>query len=150
MNCCTELQIFKEDTKLPEIDRYCEQMSLHSVYFFLGVNGEDLLRFQHDNSRLHLTLVDEQLPEQEDISRMGWSTHSLGLNPIDQAKNDLKRNPSLRLYMMETPTRYPTIKIWCLLRYLTLLHSQMLDYLVLNMEKRCQVTIAIKRCHIPY
>ncbi|GFV25845.1 transposable element Tcb2 transposase [Trichonephila clavipes] len=57
--------------------------------------------FMDDNARPHRTLVVEELPESEDITKMNWPAYSPDLNPIDNMWDALGRRIAVRLHHPE-------------------------------------------------
>ncbi|GFU84847.1 transposable element Tcb2 transposase [Trichonephila clavipes] len=93
-----------------------------------------------DNARSHRTLAVEELWESEDISRMDWSEYSPDLNPIEHVWDALGRRIAARLHHPENTQQLKQM----LIEEWALLPQEMLQQLVLSMQRRCEATIASK------
>ncbi|GFX70330.1 transposable element Tcb2 transposase [Trichonephila clavipes] len=143
LNGRTELHIFDRVSVIG--DRYCEEVLLSHVRLFRGAIGPDFI-FMDDNARPHRTLTVEEPLEREDIARMDWPAYSPDLNPIEHVWDGLGRRIAARLHNLENTQQLKQmlIKEWILLP------QEMLHQQILNMRRRCEVTIAVRGEHIPY
>lgn len=143
LNGRTELQIFDRGSVTG--DRYCNEVILPHVRLFRGAIGPDFI-FMDDNARPHRTANVQELLESEDITRMDWPAYSPDLNPIEHVWDALGRRLATRQY---PPGNTHQLKD-ALKEEWRRLPQELLDNLVLSMERRCQATITVRGGHIPY
>ena len=143
LNGQTELHVFAGGSVTG--DRYCKEVIHPHVRLFRGAIGADFV-FMDDNARPHRTPAVQELLESEDITRMDWPAYSPDLNPIENVWDALGRRLAARLYPPENTQQLKQM----LIEEWALLPQELLDNLVLSMERRCEATIAVRGGHIPY
>ncbi|GFX43581.1 transposable element Tcb2 transposase [Trichonephila clavipes] len=135
----TDLHIF--NAGLVNGTCYCNEILLPYVRLFRGDMGLQFL-FMDDNAPCHHTVAAEQLLESEDIERMDWPARSPDLNPIEHVWDFLGRcalSPvtirELRFALQDERAAMP---------------QQLIDTLILSMDRRCETCLAVRGDHIPY
>ncbi|GFV08377.1 transposable element Tcb2 transposase [Trichonephila clavipes] len=103
-----------------------------------------------DNAWPHRTADVKQPLESEDITRMDWLAFPPDLNPIEHTcGNRASRcvgHLEARLHRQESTQQLTQI----LIEERALLPQELLNNLVLSMERRCEATIAVKGKGIPH
>ncbi|GFY17750.1 transposable element Tcb2 transposase [Trichonephila clavipes] len=139
----TDLHIF--DAGSVNGTRYCNEILLPYVRLFRGAMGLQFL-FMDDNAPCHRTVVAEQLLESEDIERMDWLARSPDLNPIEHVWGFLGRRLAARTLPPVTirELRFALQDEWAAMP------QQLIDTLILSMDRRCETCLAVRGDHIPY
>ncbi|GFS98838.1 transposable element Tcb2 transposase [Trichonephila clavipes] len=125
--------------------RYCNEILLSHVRLFRGAMGLQFL-FMDDNAPCHRTVAAEQLLESEDIERMDWPARSLDLNPIEHVWDFL----GLRLAARTLPPVTIRELRLALQDEWAAMPQQLIDTLILSMDRRCETCLAVRGDHIPY
>ncbi|GFW23736.1 transposable element Tcb2 transposase [Trichonephila clavipes] len=102
--------------------------------------------FMDGNAPCHLTVAAEQLLESEDIERMDWPARSPDLNPIEHVWDFLGRRLAARTLPPITilELRLALQDEWAAIP------QQLIDTLILSMDRRCETCLAVRGDHIPY
>ncbi|GFW43923.1 transposable element Tc3 transposase [Trichonephila clavipes] len=140
----TDLHIF--DAGSVNGTRNCNEILLPYVRLFRGAMGLQFLFFMDDNAPCHRTVAAVQLLESEDIECMDWPARSPDLNPIEHVWDFLGRRLAaltlrpvtireLRLALQDESAAMP---------------QQLIDTLILSMDRRCETCLAVRGDHIPY
>lgn len=125
--------------------RYCNDILLPYVRLFRGAMGPQFL-FMDDNAPPHRTEAVEELLESEDIERMDWPARSPDLNPIEHVWDFLGRRLAAR---HQPPVTIPELRL-ALQEEWAAVPQQLIDNLILSMDRRCQSCTAVRGDHIPY
>ncbi|GFU45238.1 transposable element Tcb2 transposase [Trichonephila clavipes] len=104
--------------------RYCNEILLPYVRLFRGAMGLQFL-FMDDNAPCHRTVAAEQLLESEDIERRRLAARTLPPVMIRE----------LRLALQDEWAAMP---------------QQLIDTLILSMDRHCEICRAVRGDHIPY
>ncbi|GFX14733.1 transposable element Tcb2 transposase [Trichonephila clavipes] len=121
---------------------YCKEVILP---LFRGAIEPDFV-FIDDNVRPRRTADVQQLLESEDITRIDGPVFFPDLSPVEYAWDYLE----IRLTaLFHSPENTQQLK-QMLIEEWSLLPRELLDNLVLSMERRCEATIAVREGHIPY
>ncbi|GFT95334.1 transposable element Tcb2 transposase [Trichonephila clavipes] len=139
----TDLHIF--DAGSVKGTRYCNEILLPYVRLFRGVMGLQFL-FMDDNAPCHRIVAAEQLLESEDIERMDWPARSPDLNPIEQVWDFLGRRLAARTL---PPVTIRELQL-ALQDEWAAMPQQLIDTLILSMDRRCETCLAVRGDHIPY
>ncbi|KFM67475.1 Transposable element Tcb2 transposase, partial [Stegodyphus mimosarum] len=139
LNGRTELHVFNKCSVTG--DPYCQEVILLNVRLFQGVIGADFI-FMDDNARTQQTpafhtRAFQTLLENEDITRMDWPTYSPGINLIEHVWDTLRRRFLVRSH---PPANTQQLK-QMLIEEWARVPQDLLDNLVLSMERRCEATI---------
>ncbi|GFU92015.1 transposable element Tcb1 transposase [Trichonephila clavipes] len=118
----TDLHIF--DAGSVNGTRYCNEILLPYVRLFRGAMGLQFL-FMDDNAPCHRTVAAEQLLEIEDIERRHLAARTLPPVTIRE----------LRLALQDEWAAMP---------------QQLIDTLILSMDRRCETCLAVRGDHILY
>ncbi|GFX78557.1 transposable element Tc3 transposase [Trichonephila clavipes] len=139
----TDLHIF--DAGSVNGTRYCNEILLQYVRFFRDAMGLQFL-FMDDNAPCHRTVAAEQLLESEDIERMDWPARSPDLNPIEHVWDFLGRRLAARNL---SPVTIRVLRL-ALQDEWAAMPQQLIDTLILSMDRRCETCLAVRGDHIPY
>ncbi|GFS84754.1 transposable element Tc1 transposase [Trichonephila clavipes] len=139
----TDLHIF--DAGSVNGTRYCNEILLPYVRLFRGAMGLQFL-FMNDNAPCYRTVAAEQLLESEDIERMNWSARSPDLNPIEHVWDFLGRRLAARIL---PPVTIRELRL-ALQDEWAAMPQQLIDPLILSMERRCETCLAVRGDHIPF
>ncbi|GFX26969.1 transposable element Tcb2 transposase [Trichonephila clavipes] len=139
----TDLYIF--DAGSVNGTRYCNEILLPYVRLFRGAMGLQFL-FMDDNAPCHRKVAAEQLLESEDIERMDWPARSPDLNPIEHAWDFLGRRLAARTL---PPVTIRELRL-ALQGEVAAMPQQLIDNLILSMDRRCKTCLAVRGDHIPY
>ncbi|GFV48622.1 transposable element Tc3 transposase [Trichonephila clavipes] len=125
--------------------RYCNEILFPYVRLFRGAMGLQFL-FMDDNVPCPLTVAAEQLLESDDIEHMDWPARYPDLNPIDQVWDFLGRCLAARTLAPVTirELRLSLQDEWAAMP------QQLIDTLILSMDRRCETCLAVSGDHIPY
>ncbi|GFS86316.1 transposable element Tcb2 transposase [Trichonephila clavipes] len=139
----TDLHIF--DAGSVNGTRYCNEILLPYVRYYRGAMGLQFL-FMDDNAPCQRTVAAEQLLESEDIERMDWPARSPDLNPIEHVWDLLGRRLAARTLPPVTirELRFSLQDEWAAMP------QQLIDTLILSMDRRCETCLAVRGDHIPY
>ncbi|GFX36037.1 transposable element Tcb2 transposase [Trichonephila clavipes] len=143
LGSCTDLHIF--DAGSVNGTRYCNEILLPYVRLFRGVMGLQFL-FMDDNAPCHRTVAAEQLLESEDIERMDWPARSPDLSPIEHVWDFLGRRLAARTL---PPVTIRELRL-ALQDEWAAMPQQLIDTLILSMDRRCETCLAVRGDHIPY
>ncbi|GFW45389.1 transposable element Tcb2 transposase [Trichonephila clavipes] len=139
----TDLHIF--DAGSVNGTRYCNEILFPYVRLFRGAMGLQFL-FMDDNAPCHRTVAAEQLLESEDIERMDWLARSPDLNPIEHVWDFLGRRLAARTL---PPVTIRELRL-ALQDEWSAMPQQLIDTLILSMDRRCETCLAVRGDHIPY
>ncbi|GFV64303.1 transposable element Tcb2 transposase [Trichonephila clavipes] len=139
----TDLHIF--DAGSVNGTRFCNEILLPYVRIFRAAMGLQFL-FMDDNAPCHRTVAAEQLLESEDIERMDWPARSPDLNPIEHVWDFLSRRLAARTL---TPVTIRELR-WALQDEWAAMPQQLIDTLILSMDRLCETCLAVRGDHIPY
>ncbi|GFY13606.1 transposable element Tcb2 transposase [Trichonephila clavipes] len=139
----TDLHIF--DAGSVNGTRYCNEVLLPYVRLIRGAMGLQFL-FMDDNAPCHCTVAAEQLLESEDIERMDWPARSPDLNPIEHVWDFLGRRLAARTL---PPVTIRELRL-ALKDEWVAMPQQLIDTLILSMDRRCETCLAVRGDHIPY
>ncbi|KFM70902.1 Transposable element Tcb2 transposase, partial [Stegodyphus mimosarum] len=141
LNGRTELHVFTRGSVTG--DRYFQVVILLNVRLFQGAIGADFI-FMDGNARPHQTPAFQKLLESEDITRMEWPTYSPNLNLIEHVWDTLWRRSLVRSH----PPGYTQQLKQLLIEEWARLPQDLLDNLVLSMERRCEETTEVLKIDI--
>ncbi|GFT95412.1 transposable element Tcb2 transposase [Trichonephila clavipes] len=110
-----------------------------------GAMGLQFL-FMDDNAPCHRTVAPEQLLENEDIERMDWPARSTDFNPFEHVWDFLGRRLAARTL---PPVTIRELRL-ALQDEWAAMPQQLIDTLILSMERRCETCLAVRGDHIPY
>ncbi|GFV60393.1 transposable element Tcb2 transposase [Trichonephila clavipes] len=110
-----------------------------------GAMGLQFL-FMDDNAPCHRTVAAEQLLESEDFERMDWLARSPDLNPIEHVWGFLGRRLEARTLPPVTIREFRLV----LQDEWAAMPQQLIDTLILSMDRRCETCLAVRGDHIPY
>ncbi|GFY11846.1 transposable element Tcb2 transposase [Trichonephila clavipes] len=102
--------------------------------------------FMDDNAPCHRTVAAEQLLESEDIERMDFPTRSPDLNPFEHVWEFLGRRLAGRTL---PPVTIRELRL-ALQDEWAAMPQQLIDTLILSMDRRCETCLAVRGDHIPY
>ncbi|GFW49433.1 transposable element Tc3 transposase [Trichonephila clavipes] len=139
----TDLHIF--DAGSVNGTRYCNEILLPYVRLFRGARGLQFL-FMDDNAPCHRTVAAEQLLESEDIERMDWPARSPDLNPIEHVWDFLGRRLAARTL---PPVTIRELRL-ALQDEWAAMPQQLIDTIILRMDRRCETCLVVRGDHIPY
>ncbi|GFX72682.1 transposable element Tcb2 transposase [Trichonephila clavipes] len=139
----TDLHIF--DAGSVNGTRYCNEILLPYMRLFRGAMGLQFL-FMEDNAPCHRTVAAEQLLESEDIERMDWPARSPDLNPIEHVWDFLGRRLAARTL---PPVTIRELRL-ALQDEWAAMPQQLIDTLILSMDRRCETCLAVRGDHISY
>ncbi|GFW74139.1 transposable element Tcb2 transposase [Trichonephila clavipes] len=128
-----------------ERDRYGGRGVLVWGGIMLGAMGLQFL-FMDDNAPCHRTVAAEQLLESEDIERMDWPARSPDLNPIEHIWDFLGRRLEARTLPPVTIREFRL----ALQDEWAAMPQQLIDTLILSMDRRCETCLAVRGDHIFY
>ncbi|GFV55974.1 transposable element Tcb2 transposase [Trichonephila clavipes] len=102
--------------------------------------------FMDNNAPCHRPVAAEQLLESEDIERMDWPARSPDLNPIEHVWDFLGRRLAARTLPPVTirELRLARQDEWAAMP------QQLIDTLILSMDRRWETCLAVTGDHIPY
>ncbi|GFU82729.1 transposable element Tcb2 transposase [Trichonephila clavipes] len=109
-----------------------------------GAMGLQFL-FMADNAPCHRTVAAEQLLESENIERMDWPALSPDLNPIEHVWEFLGRRLAARTL---PPVTIRELRL-ALQDEWAAMPQQLIDTLILSMDRRCETCLAVRGDHIP-
>ncbi|GFW10010.1 transposable element Tcb2 transposase [Trichonephila clavipes] len=143
LGSCTDLHIF--DAGSVNGTRYCKEILLPYVRRFRGAMGLQFL-FVDDNAPCHCRVAAEKVLESEDIERMDWPARSPDLNPIEHVWDFLGKRLTARILPPVTilELRLALQDEWAAMP------QQLIDTLILSMDRRCETCLAVRGDHIPY
>ncbi|GFW68284.1 transposable element Tc1 transposase [Trichonephila clavipes] len=110
-----------------------------------GAMGLQFL-FMDDNAPCHRTVAAEQLLESEDIEGMDWPARSPDLNPIEHVWDFLGRRLAARTL---PPVTIRELRL-ALQDEWAAMPQQLIDTLILSMDRRCETCLAVRGDHIPF
>ncbi|GFS47082.1 transposable element Tc1 transposase [Trichonephila clavipes] len=110
-----------------------------------GAMGLQFL-FMDDNAPCHRTVAAEQLLESEDFERMDWPARSPDFNPIEHVWDVLGRRLAARTL---PPVTIRELRLALQDEWAAMPH-QLIDTLILSMDRRCETCLAVRGDHIPY
>ncbi|GFV13870.1 transposable element Tcb2 transposase [Trichonephila clavipes] len=93
-----------------------------------------------DNAPCHRTVAAEQLLESEDIERMDWPARSPDLNPIEHVWDFLGRRLAARTL---PPVTIRELRL-ALQDEWAAMPQQLIDTLILSMDRRCETCLAVR------
>ncbi|GFW72236.1 transposable element Tc3 transposase [Trichonephila clavipes] len=125
--------------------RFCNEILLPYVRLFRCAMSLQFL-FMDDNAPCHRTVAAEQLLESEDIERMDWLARSPDLNPIEHEWDFLGRRLAARTL---PPVTIRELRL-ALQDEWAAMPQQLIDTLILSMDRRCETCLAVRGDHIPY
>ncbi|GFX39621.1 transposable element Tc1 transposase [Trichonephila clavipes] len=102
--------------------------------------------FMDDNAPCHRTVAAEQLLESEDIERMDWPARSPDLNPIEHVWDFLGRRLAVRTL---PPVTMRELRL-ALQDEWAAMPQQLIDTLILSMDRRCETCLAVRGRSYPY
>ncbi|GFX73462.1 transposable element Tc1 transposase [Trichonephila clavipes] len=102
--------------------------------------------FHDDNAPCHRTVAAEQLLESEDIELMDWPARSPDLNPIEHVWDFLGRRLAARTL---PPLTIRELRL-ALQDEWAAMPQQLIDTLILSMDRRCETCLVVRGDHIPY
>ncbi|GFT34837.1 transposable element Tcb2 transposase [Trichonephila clavipes] len=139
----TDLHIF--DAGSFNGTRYCNEILLLYVRLFRGSMGLQFL-FMDDNAPCHRTVAADQLLESEDIERMDWPARYPDLSPIEHVWEFLGRRLAARTL---PPVTIRELRL-ALQDEWTAMLQQLIDTLIISMDRRCETCLAVRGDHIHY
>ncbi|GFU89475.1 transposable element Tcb2 transposase [Trichonephila clavipes] len=101
--------------------------------------------FMDDNAPCHRTVAAEQLLESEDIERMDWPARSPDLNPIEHVWDFLGRRLAARTL---PPVTIRELRL-ALQDEWAAMPQQLIDTLILSMDRRCETCLAVREIISP-
>ncbi|GFU85298.1 transposable element Tcb2 transposase [Trichonephila clavipes] len=139
----TDLHIF--DAGSINGTRYCNEFFFH-MCVFLEALWVCSSFFMDLNAPCHRIVAAEQLLESEDIERMDWPARSPDLNPIEHVWDFLGRRLAARTL---PPVTIRELRL-ALQDEWAAMPQQLIDTLILSMDRRCETCLAVRGDHIPY
>ncbi|GFT91504.1 transposable element Tcb2 transposase [Trichonephila clavipes] len=138
----TDLHIF--DAGSVNGTRYCNEILLPYVRLLEALWVCSF--FMDDNAPCHRTVAAEQRLESEDIERMDWPARSPDLIPIEHVWDFLGRRLAARTL---PPVTIRELRL-ALQDEWAAMPQQLIDTLILSMDRRCETCVTVRGDHIRY